>query len=345
LTAHAGYIQEITNSHGGENEANQTIHRGCSCGGTHARCHWYCITGVCGRLRQLGDAVLGGVRRFLDLRFGDGDREREYLQKRRLLHEYRGRTTLQLGLGQFGSKRHCEQRVNVSGRADLGRLAHGQQLRRHSARILIERIRARRVRATFGRNVGASFVSFLMLALVGCTAASPSEPTPTPVTVQSLYKTAIAKGYKAEAAALSDQKVTRPELASGVEAFKSCLERFGLQFNLIGTNPVDGWRPVYDVFWPGMSDSKGSSIASRCSASNLDLISAGYELTNTDQMDPSLMAGVLVCLKSTKFKAPAQALNLKDLIPLGDKDPNLQVVLDCVHKLGDHLPTGVELAY
>ena len=176
-------------------------------------------------------------------------------------------------------------------------------------------------------------LSVLVLSMAGCSQTPEPEPTTgQEVTLDSLYDDAMGNGYTDAAAALEDRQITREELDSAVTQFGSCLADDGLKFDFIGTNPVDGWRPVYDVFWPGMNETNGQAKAQQCSGSLLDPVVFGYELSNEEEMQPSLMADVLSCLNATSYEAPAETRNLEDLIPLGAEDPNFDPVIDCVHQ-------------
>lgn len=176
--------------------------------------------------------------------------------------------------------------------------------------------------------------------LAGC--GAPAEPSG-PVTVESLYEDAVANGFEGQAAALEDHQVTREEVDTAVGDLATCLSSQGLDFSNNGANPVDGWRPMFDVFWPGLSDDDGSARMMECVNSRLDLVTKGYELTNVDVMDPSLLADVLVCASDKGVTLDEDARNLRDLLPLGAEDPNLDVVTMCIQAAGRTFPSGVSI--
>lgn len=199
-----------------------------------------------------------------------------------------------------------------------------------------------------GRRASATLSVLLALAvasaLVGCTQPTVADPAQ-PVTIELLHQQARDNGWHLAESALADGYVSAQELSSAVANLDTCLRDAGLSFELHGTNPVDGWRPLFSVTWPGLSDAAGSERASECTSATFDLVNAGYEISNKDEMDPGFMADVLACLDTKDYSPPPQPRSLRDLIPLGEEDPAVGLVVACVQRVGAAYPNGIIVAY
>ena len=191
--------------------------------------------------------------------------------------------------------------------------------------------------------IAGTLAALVIVALGACT----STPTLTETArVADLYSSAVANGHAEQAARLEDGKVTRAELDDSLDDFDACLTSKGLTYEFRSTNPVDGWRPIFDVFWPEQMDwDEGKSIASDCDQSTWMPISWGYELTNPAVMDEDFRDKLAECVGSKGLTSTGRETNLTDFIPLGAQDPNATLVVDCANAVGAQYPYGIMLAY
>lgn len=194
-----------------------------------------------------------------------------------------------------------------------------------------------------GRSIAGALLVLVMLTLAAC-AQSPSVTGTT--SVPKLYAAAVANGRTDQAARLEDGKVTRDELNDSLDDFAECLTAEGLTYEFKATNPVDGWRPIFDVFWPDDMDwEQGKDIAAECDHSTWLPVSWGYELTNPAVMEPEFTAKLAECLTSKGIVPTGDETNLSDFIPLGVDDPQEAVVVECANAVGAAYPYGIMLAY
>lgn len=181
----------------------------------------------------------------------------------------------------------------------------------------------------------------LVLVLSACTSNAPQDP----VSYDSLIERAREIGSAAQVEALEDGVVSREELQSVYWDYGECLTAEGLTLEDLGVNPVDGWRPLYNVWWPGKTDDAGWKLSETCYDNTMRYASFGFEMTHIDQMNPSFVADVLKCLSGVGVETTGEEQNLRELAPLGEDDPRLARVLDCVNLVGESYPSGILVTY
>lgn len=166
------------------------------------------------------------------------------------------------------------------------------------------------------------------------------------MTFEEVVAAAQEAGADAQLQVLEDGAVTTAELRRSLDDYFLCLDESGLSYVDNGPNPVDGWRPLTEIRWRGLSDTEGPERDAACSRAHLDYVVLGYELVNDDVMDPPLMSGVQSCLRELNVDVQGDERNLADLLPLGHEDgARASVVEGCILKESTSYPAGVVIAY
>lgn len=194
------------------------------------------------------------------------------------------------------------------------------------------------------RALAVLFALVTVLALTGCTGA---EETPaTSMTFEDVLAAAREGGGDAQVEVLEDGAVTSAEFRQSMENYFECLEEAGLTYVDNGANPVDGWRPLTEIGWSGLSDSEGPARDTACSRAHVEYVMLGYELVNDDVMDPALMSSVQACLEAAGVETLGTEKNVDDLLPLGHEDEaRASFVETCIFQEGASYPYGIILAY
>lgn len=191
--------------------------------------------------------------------------------------------------------------------------------------------------------VATALVSIL---LSGCGSSTAGEDGEMRVlTFEEIKEQAEQMHSSVQMTILEDDTVSPEELRTSVDSFATCLKAKGLEFHSLGPNPVDGWRPLYEVFWPGKADDEGTKLSDDCYDATLFLVIFGYELSNEEIMEPAFMAELQECAASAEVVLTGREKNLKDIMPLGEEDPNAAAVLGCVRSIGATYDSGFVLAY
>jgi hypothetical protein len=183
------------------------------------------------------------------------------------------------------------------------------------------------------------------LVTSGC-ASQGSEVDSAPATFNDVLRNAEADGSQSQVHALKDKRVTSSELNEAINKYFDCLTKEGLTYKLNGTNPVDGWRPLIDVNWSGLTDADGMAKDSACRRKNLEYVEYGFEMLNQDVMEPKLMAGVQECLVKLRVEISGQERNVRDLLPLGGQDEKrANAVQSCIYSVGSTYSGGLIFVY
>lgn len=184
-----------------------------------------------------------------------------------------------------------------------------------------------------------------LLVLTGCSDVAEDDSVRS-MTFDEVVAAAGIDGGDAQVEVLSDGEVTTAEFRHSLENYFGCLEETGLTYIDNGPNPVDGWRPLTEIGWRGLSDSEGPARDATCSRANLEYVMLGYELVNEDIMDPALMSSVQSCLGNAGAEVTGAEQNVDDLLPLGHEDQaRASLVETCIFQEAASYPYGIILAY
>ncbi|MBO9577438.1 MAG: hypothetical protein J7480_01540 [Microbacteriaceae bacterium] len=158
-------------------------------------------------------------------------------------------------------------------------------------------------------------------------------------TAADVLGAAKAANLVTQSDALMDLQVTRDELESAFAAYAECAGAEDVEVTRNGTNPVDGWRPLYEVDYSKRDDA--AAVDNRCSDAHYRLVMFGYELTNEPVMDEKLMADLQDCLGQMGVETQGDETNLPQLAPLGAEDPNKTRIEGCLLRLAGDQPNGM----
>jgi hypothetical protein len=134
---------------------------------------------------------------------------------------------------------------------------------------------------------------------------------------------ADAEGDASEAqlAALEDGQISHEEIRQAKEQLFACFAEHGLEYWDEGTNPVDGWYPLYGV--------TAGREADDCLRRELHYLAVGWDFVNEDVMDPGLMTMIQECLVAQGWEITGTERSFEDLVPLGTEDQaRLTAVVD-----------------
>jgi len=184
-----------------------------------------------------------------------------------------------------------------------------------------------------------------LTALFALSACSATEGTQTPASMADIQSQAASDGGPRQSEILQDDTVSTSEFTGAVDDYLSCLADKGLESDYVAVNPVDSWRPIVDVFWPGLTEDEGRGREEECMRTTLRYVTYGYDLGDNDLMDPAMMAGVQACLSKTDQPVDGTERSLGDLIPLGAGDEARAAAVEtCIFAVGQTYP-GVILVY
>lgn len=133
-------------------------------------------------------------------------------------------------------------------------------------------------------------------------------------TYQDVLDDARRAGATAQVQALADGVLTRAELDAAVTGMYACFTAEGISHGTQGTNPVDGWRPLYSY------DGLREADVDACRTRNFSFVEQAYPMVNAARMDPALMATIQSCLQRRGAPTTGREANLDDLVPGGADD-------------------------
>lgn len=184
-----------------------------------------------------------------------------------------------------------------------------------------------------------------LVVILGTAACSAIAGDSVDGSMASIQAQARVDGGVEQTAILEDGDVSRSEFVGAVDDYLSCLAKEGLTANYVSENPVDGWRPIIDVLWPGLTDEAGAQREEKCMRTTLRYVTYGYSLGNNDVMEAAMMAEVSSCLRDIGEEVSGRERNVAELNPLGaDDQQRAGVVETCVLTAGQGYP-GVILVY
>ena len=167
---------------------------------------------------------------------------------------------------------------------------------------------------------GRRFVTFMLSAAVAASLLTACSGATTPkkglefTDVASVAARAKQDGADKALSLIADGDATAADLSQSVDDFRACVEAIGMKLSEPVVNPVDGWTPLTDVDFNGVTDSSLQQKAAQCYAKTEQYVELAYELTHKATMDARLMAAVQACLTDRRIDITGSERNVADLV-------------------------------
>lgn len=194
------------------------------------------------------------------------------------------------------------------------------------------------------RVSGALLLVLASIPLVGCS-PSPSDMGETP-SLDQIAASARSKGHDWQADLLDDGDITLAEYDEGHRRNLSCLDGVGISYSEPERNLPDGYRWLYDMHWPDLSDEDGQRLSRSCYEENLEELELAMGAWGDWSTDPALLAAVIDCVKTEDFAIDESAKNWRDVwLSAVDQGLTRQGVAACVDIAMTRLYPGTGYAF
>ena len=190
----------------------------------------------------------------------------------------------------------------------------------------------------------ALLVVAIGLVLAGCSRATDGGTDSVP-SLQQIAANARAAGHDWQADLLDDGDITLAEYDEGHRRNLACLDSAGITYSDPARNLPDGFRWLYDMSWPSMSDSEGQRASEDCYDQNLGDLELAMSAWGDWSTEPALLADIVSCVGDQGFEIDAAAKNWRQVWLSGaDQGLTQQAVATCAQNGMARLHPGVEYA-
>ncbi|WP_291380968.1 hypothetical protein [Demequina sp.] len=182
------------------------------------------------------------------------------------------------------------------------------------------------------------------LVLTGCSSTSSGDSN-SPPSLEQIAANARAGGHDWQADLLDDGDITPAEYDEGHRRNLACLDAAGITYSDPERNLPDGFRWLYDMFWPGLSDSEGQRVSQDCYDQNLGDLELAMSAWGDWSTEPALLADIVDCVNNQGFSIDADVKNWNQVWLSGaDQGLTQQAVAMCAQNGMARLHPGVGYA-
>jgi hypothetical protein len=93
----------------------------------------------------------------------------------------------------------------------------------------------------------------------------------------------------------------------------ACLDAAGITYSDPVRNVPDGFRWLYDMHWPNMSDSDGQRVSQDCYDKNVGDLELAMEAWGDWTTEPALLADIVNCVTKQGFSIDPSVKNWKQV--------------------------------